>query len=286
MQYFFSFVPVALKINGEYKGIIHTEPKGKFLKSNDLIEFLSPTSEFLPLTFCLNSPPTQVRVLSCCYGDFIYPISLKPYPLPYEKLYHFEFNEVTVSVICDGVCKIILESKNYLCVNTLPEKPHSCQVLFCENGYIGLLFTLNKQTLITFDLSNGKALLTATANKIYLENSTLITQSSVPTILSHTITTTYIGQTKKKTLVRKNSVNTLSEEQFKYAFLECASLGDDLSDFLTTDIDQNLIKEFIGEFDAIMPSLSPSHDFSLVGKNLRFIKIKTEKGKICDVIID
>ena len=286
MKYFFSFVPLALKINGEYKGIIHTEPKGEILKPNDFIELICPSSEFLPISFCLKSPPEQIKILTSRFGSFIFPLALKPYPLGYEKLYFYEFGTTTISVVCDGVTKIIVEDKNLLLVETLHSKPRSCQVLFSENGYIGLLFELNKPTLLVFNLTKGKTELYTWADKIYLENECLITKTFSPTMLRHSVITTYSLNDFNKSIKRTLSLEKLNLEQKKYAFLECLVLGDNIDDFLASGLNATALKEFIGEFETIMPSLSPNHDFSLIGKKLKFIKFKMQDGLITDIDLD
>ncbi len=286
MQYFFSFLPLALKINGEYKGIIHTEPKGTTVKNSDFIEFASVSSEFLPLSFRFSSPPPQVRILTSRFGDFVYPTGLIPYPLPYEKLYYYELGEATVSIICDGGCKIILDGKTYLKVEALPSKPSSCEVLFSKDGHIGLLLNLNKPTVTVFNLADGRLELLSQGDKIEILSSQLIVKSFIPSLLSHTVTTTYSSDYKSREVSRNKSLSSLSPEQFKYAFLECVAIGDKLGDFLKEGLNESSLREFIGEFDAIMPSLSPTHDYTLISDRLKFIRLKMENGKIADVDLD
>lgn len=286
MQYFFSFLPFALKVNGNYKGIITTEPKGLELKEKDFIEFTSLNSEFLPLCFLLKSPPQSVRKLCSKFGDFIYPLSFTSYPLGYQELFSLNVKDINIKVICEGCCKLIISSSLRSFSAVLPSKPTSCEVLFAENGYIGVLLGLNKPSLYLFEVTCGKQKLFYQADMFEYHNQTIFTSYSPPTLLSHTVHTEFSSSGKTQKITRAKHLNELNEMQLKYAFLECVRLKDDISDFLSPQIEPENFLQFIGEFECVLASLSPNHDFSLVGKDLRFIKIELENRLITNAIID
>ncbi len=286
MQYFFSFLPCALKVNGEYKGIITTEPKGLVLKERDFIEFVSLNSEFLPLCFLLKSPPQSVRRLCSKFGDFIYPLGFTSYPLGFQELFSISYGDIKIKVVCEGCCKLNLYSSAFSTSLPLPSKPSSCEVLFVENGYIGILLGLNRPSIYILDLNCGKEVLFYQADKFEYSSGTLLATYSPPTLLSHTVKTEFSSSGKSQKISRGKSLSQLNEMQLKYAFLECVCLKDNICDFLSPEIESSNFLSFIGQFECIMPSLSPSHDFSLVGENLRFIKLELSNQKITDAIID
>ena len=286
MQYFFSFVPCALKINGEYKGIISTEPQGESLKENDFIELLSPNSQFLSLSFLLKSPPPQVRRLISTFGDFIYPLSFPAIPYPMQELYSYSTDGIHLKIICDGFCKLIFSSPTFYTTQILPSKPSNFSVLFIKNGYIGILLELNRQSIYLFNMKNGKLELYYQADKITFQEGVIKAESHLPTLLNHTVKTRFSSSGKNVEIIRGKQIGNLNSLQLKYAFLECVCIKDEVSDFLNPEINSKLFLEFIGQFDCIMPSLSPSHDFSLVGNELRFIKFEIKDDKIANAIID
>lgn len=285
MQYFFSFLPCLLKVNGKLEGLISTEPKGLPLKEGDFIEFLSPDCNYLPLGFLLKSPPPQVRRLTSIFGDFIYPLSFTPYPIFCEETLVYSHSKATVKLVCQALCNLVISTPNCQITEILPSKPSSIKVLFLENGYIGLLLQLNRPSIYIFEMANGKKMLTFQADEICYDGCVLSCKSFVPSILQHTVYTDFSSDGKNIKITRAKSLDQLSELQLKYAFLECVCLKDKVSDFLA-DIEPYSFLSFIGDFECIMPSLSPNHDFSLIGKNLKFIKLEIENRKITNAIID
>ena len=283
MQYFFSFVPVALKINGEFKGIIHTEPVAVNVKQTDFIEFICTQNSFLPICFTLKNKPDCVRALYSRYGDFIYPLSFTPYPV-YQKHFEYDTHDLRISVVSKGICKVYFYTVNTQQSYILPQKPQSCQVILSENGYIGLLLQLNKPYCIVFNISTGQLVFNCHADKIVCDGKKITTENFIPTLCKHKKITTFYRGEKTEMLTRENP--PLNELQLKYAFLECANLNDDLSQFLSDDLNQNSIKNFIGDFDCILPPLSEKYDFCLAGEKLKFVKIELLNDKICDIIVD
>lgn len=285
MQYFFSPIPCGLKINGEYKGELTLEPKGTHLKSSDFIEII-PFSDFVPVCFLFKNPPSQICRLTSHLGDFIYPISFKPLPLGYEEIFSFTNKDINLKIICDGSCKITLSSSGYFKSFSLPVKPTKHQVLFAENGYIGLLIELNRPSLYLFNTENGNKELFYQADRFIYREGKIKAITNLPTILRHQITACFFEQEKQTSIDRLKSPDELTLLQFKYAFLECCCINDSIKDFISEDIEPLSLTRFIGSFDYILPPLSSDYDFSLVGKDLRFIKIEIKNNKICNVIID
>ena len=124
------------------------------------------------------------------------------------------------------------------------------------------------------------------ADKIIYQSGTVQAESHLPTLLKHTVKTEFSSSGKSVEIIRGKQITDLNLIQLKYAFLECVCLKDEVGDFLNPQVDVSLFLDFIGQFDCIMPSLSPNHDFSLIGSSLRFIRLDIKNGKIDNAVID
>jgi len=281
--YFFSTISCLLKVNGESQGTLSLEPLEIEINKSHFLE-LVPQGEFLPITFSLNAPPNNVKVIETNFCTFVYPLSFKGYPLGYKKLLEKEFSNYKIEVLLDGVCKFLLQTNEFACVETISQAPTNIEILYKDNRYIALLFQLNKQVLIVKDVSSGETVFYKVAQKFYLENNAIYSTSTLPTICNHTITYCYSNSgTQRKIEKGKTAFSITNTTLFKFAFLECVSLKDNFSEFLKEDLPADKVSAFIGEFDYILPSPTPLYDFVLIGNDAKFIKLELENNLISNI---
>ena len=286
MYYFFSDLNCALKINGKFMGTLSYNPISVNVLTNDFIEIIPPC-ELLPINFTINNPPNSVKILPTSLGNFIYPISFKSYPLGYKELFKKDFNNYKVSVLLDGSVKFRLYTNNGTFVQNIPFYPYNVSVFYQDNRHIGLLFNGDKQFLVIKEVSSGNTIFCKLANNFYLENDKIICEQTLPTVLNHKIIATFNNANYSKKISREKELSSIKNQTlFCLAFLECVSLKDELTDFLCEHLPSEKISDFIGEFDYILTSPTPSYQFVLIGKGVKWIRFTLDNNKISDITID
>lgn len=291
MNYFvFSPVKCVIKINGTFICEIYTEPVKLNINKGALIEFFSSQDAFLPLSFILGNSVKSVAVLENSNGNFIFPLSFRKYPYPYEKVYSEKiFPDFTINVYNDCTGKMLLENSYSAKIISLPFYACVPQVIFTENRHIGLFFKENGYFYIinAEDLENK---LTKKTDEAYYENKELILKSFLPTLLAHEVTEKfrYPFQEGIIDFKREKSINALPQELKTFAFLECLRIGDDVSDFLVNDFKgKEKLKNYLGNYSFIQPCPTENYEYALIYENeVKFIKFKTINGNICDLFLN
>ena len=122
------------------------------------------------------------------------------------------------------------------------------------------------------------------ADEIFLENGVIYAKVITPSTLRHTIIYTIEKSEITRRIVKeKEPFTLLNETLFCFAFLESLSLKDEIGCFLQEGLDQVKLKEFIGEYDYILPCPNDSYQFTLIGSSVKFIKFTIKEQKIVDL---
>lgn len=274
--YFFSYLECIAKINGKtYQ--LSTELLKIDCSFGDIIEFCSPQNEFLPLHYILGENSPLVKEFSTPYGVYVFPEYFTPYPLHYEKIFcqNYFYDTVNITIIADGFIKLLMQNERSFNIEQLPFKPNQIECVFAENGLIGLLFKGKKSIFYLYNAKSNSIVLRENGEISF--DKTLTITKSYPTLLKHQVTK-YFNEdfTLNDVKISRNaSGNFTNPILFKYAFLECISLRDNVSDFLLHKENKDKIYDFFGNFNLILPFHEKAYDFILVYPDfVKFVKLK------------
>lgn len=284
MEYLiFSQIECCLKINGQYSGIINLNPKSFNIEQTDLIQFI-PLNSFAPISFILNNPIEQVKIINSQVCNFIFPVNFLYCNLGYQTHLLEQFNNFSLQVLTDGIGKIILLNNNNHFVETFTSKFDKISIFYKDNEYIGLLFKGERQLFILLDTVNFKTIFYKYIDEIYLENGTIIIKIFPPTLLNHQVKYTIKKGIITRSILRGKEPPTLLEPSlFCFAFLECLSLKDNVQDFLSAEINEEKLIEFLGDFDYILPLQHTTYQFAIISKSAKFLSFKLQNNKIFDI---
>lgn len=283
VYHIFSQINCYIKINGEYKGILSLTPLTLNLNGLDFIELL-PQNNFCPIYFTLSNPPPQVKTHNTSFGVYLYPVYFLSQNLGYKELFFKEYENFNLKVVLDGICKIIITNNAGCFTETISFNPTNFSVFYKDNRYIGLLFNLDKQLFILLDHQNLKTIFYKLVDEIYLENGVIYAKIATPSTLCHTIIYTIEkGEITRQIVKEKEPFTLLNDTLFGFAFLESLSLKDEIGYFLQESINQEKLKEFIGEYDYILPCPNASYQFTLIGSSVKFVKFTIKEQKIVDL---
>lgn len=286
--YFFSYLACIAKIKGKVYQL-STDLVKIDCSFGDVIEFCSPQNKFLPLHYILGENSPLVKEFATPYGVYVFPEYFTPYPYNYEKIFcqNYFFDSVNITVIADGFVKLLMQNESSFNIEQLPFKPTKIECPFAENGFIGLLFMGERSIFYLYDAKSNSIILRENGDISF--NKTLTITKNYPTLLKHEITKSYNKDFTEKDVVilRKANGDFTNPILFKYAFLECISLQDNVSDFLLHKENKDKIYEFFGNFNLILPFHEKEYDFILIySDSVKFVKIKLNNNLIEDIILD
>ena len=286
--HFFSLVKCYLKINGNPCGYVFNKTLFHEIHSGDLIEFLPENC--LPIHYVFPNISPFVKCYEKMGFTLIVPHNFCQYPYLFEKKFDFDFfsEKAKVVVFNDSGCKILIQNQTDFAVFPYPFYPHKIEPFYIKDRIIALLF--NEKHAFIFNAENKiEKLFELSARSAYTQNDKICFIREPPTMLLHKITYSLSPPfTEINADISRGRTNDLPDELKKYAFLECVAIGDDITDFLSSDLNYaDKLKDFLGNYIAILPPPNDKYDYLLLyDDEIKFISMKTQNGRICDIILD
>ena len=289
LYYFCADKTSALKIDGEFLGIISPTPACfPKTKMDSFIEFCPLDGQNSPVCFVLNeqflqTPPENLTVVTSLNAVIVY------FRLP-NLINHLgvinqrNFNRASVTVYTDNGYKLSLQTPNDFYCEQLDFKVDSCEFTPIFNDNL-LLITYNQSPVFY-----GVYKLEGSITKLLGGNAERITtnpfrvQQNFFDIANHQVTTEYeyFGgelKTKNKTVCVKDEFNVdqLPQEILPFAFAEELLVGGNVDKFLADNVIKNKDKlnGYLGNFIGTCPLPPFADGVGLIykkNKNLYSIK--------------
>lgn len=269
--YFLSYLPCAVKFNGEYIGKA-TENYSIKESEKGLYEFIPLRSGYLQSSFLWNeklSDATEnVQIIDLYGGFLIIPKFKRQIVSDYKELFFktidFPDFSASVEVFNENGCKLTVKCCDGKTTEALPLTPVSLDLEKAHlNGRAYLLaFLSNKKTAaFGFELSKSrvKTIFRRNCDGYEARDNILNLTELKNDLLRHTVVTKW-DFTDGITLVnasfrRGRELYALPAPLLPYAFFEELNLGKDPSDFLTPRLRPRAmeLKEFFGDYLAVLP---------------------------------
>lgn len=269
--YILSFLPCAVKFNGEYIGkasenyAIKKAEKGFF-------EFIPLTGDFTPASFLWeNKQPDDnenVQIIDLYGGFLIIPKFKKQVISDYKELFYkkIDFPDFSASleVFNENGTKLTVRCGNDKVTESMPFLPVSLDIEKAFlNGRAYLLVFLSDKKTAAFGFELTESRIKTVFRRVcdgYEAKDNLLTITELKNdLLRHRVTTKWDfsnGVTLKEANFRRDrELYSLPSPLLPYAFFEELALGKDPADFLTPRLRPRAaeLKEFFGNFRAVLP---------------------------------
>ena len=293
--YFLSPVPCALKVNGNFSGIV-TENYSILLFTEGFYEMLPLSARRFPLRFELTKDmkaPDNIRIIDL-YGGFLV---IPDFP-SYTGGRFCLFGEVLVTCYRGDGIRLIAESDNGLAIENLPFLPDAVKFEKIATGkkeYLFCAIEAEKTLLVAFDPSEGlKVVFRMLCADYKLHGNRLETTEVFKDIVGHRrITVWEFGDRPVSVSVSVTGarpVYALTEKLFPYAFFEEFPVGGDVSDYLTLRLRPRAdeLADFLGEFTSVLPPphFAPQDSVLLLRENgIDYAKAEMSGGAIDNVTL-
>ena len=299
--YFLSARPCALTLNDTYFGITDTFERFAEISLKDRTFVRFAPEGALPIGFFLTenirfTPPTGCEVYLLKDGIAIYAYDFPPADLTLRPIAQKRIGELLITVFSQGNIQLSIQSPQGFFTATLPPSFASCEIEF----HGGLLFLKSPNQL---------AIYTKTGERVFLETVLSFTASetefSVSLPLSDLfgriadctfslsdagITRTAFSLKQARTLHGDNTPEKVKDELLPYAFFTSVLIGANCEELLCAELapKANIIKEFLGDFIAVVPTQDTRVCGLVKKKSERLFEVayftaEVENGRIFDV---
>ncbi len=302
--YFLSPVPCALKVNGNFSGIV-TENYSILPFTEGFYEMLPLSARRFPLRFELTKDmktPDNIRIIDL-YGGFLVIPDFPSYTggkfclFGKQKIF-LSRGEVLVTCYRGDGIRLIAESDNGLAIENLPFLPDAVKFEKIATGkkeYLFCAIEAEKTLLVAFDPSEGlKVVFRMLCADYKLHGNRLETTEVFKDIVGHKrITVWEFGDRPVSVSVSVTGarpVYALTEKLFPYAFFEEFPIGGDVSDYLTLRLRPRAdeLADFLGEFTSVLPPphFAPQDSVLLLRENgIDYAKAEMSGGAIDNVTL-
>ncbi len=269
LYYFFSELPLVIKINGEYKGKIDKNFKKFDLPKDSFIEACPLNTAGFPISFMLDShflsSPTEGIIITDLKGAFVINFSLLSSFAPFSIISQQKFPFAVVTVFRENGLKLSIETPSDFYAETLfmPD----CDAVITpfalgDKQFVAVHFLGEKNLLVCFLLEDKIVKVFSSAIDEACFDNGLKTTHKFLDIAKHKITVEwdYSGArlTAKNFFIERDenyNVDSLSDSLLPYAFLEELLVGGNADEFLSDELKKNAchLKGFFGEYIGVFP---------------------------------
>ncbi len=269
--YFLSAIPCALKLNGEFLGVIG-ENYSILPYKNGLFEFIPLLRGYAPSCFILRKEQPDnnenARIIDLYGGFLIIPKFSERAASDFKELFFktidFPNFSVELRVYVENGIKISVRRGKDKTVKSIPFVPKTLNLekaFLNERAYLVAFLSDKKTAVFGFEISeNGiKTVLKRECDGFEAKNDKVFLTESISDVLRHTVTSTWSFNggvsLEKIDVYRGKEPYELPEMLLPYAFFEELRLGKNVSDFLTPRLRPRAddLKTFIGDFSAVLP---------------------------------
>ncbi|MBP5242855.1 MAG: hypothetical protein J6Z36_04100 [Clostridia bacterium] len=259
--YFLSARPCALKINGEYLGVVDGFERYCNLTPRDkpLCEFIPLNGGFSPLVFLLTEnilfqPPAGVSLCILPDGIAVYAEGFPPLPAPLRLIAETALPNGKITVFSDGTPQALVEEGNSSCVFRLGEGFEECNVTVHEN--LVLLSGMGRVCALFY----GEQFFRGEAKNCVFDKETgeLSLLTPLADFCNRTADCVWSFNTGKAVLTRCNlsPARLLPPEFILCVFLQNLLLGLPVEDLLSEELqgETENLKGYLGRYEQVIPT--------------------------------
>ena len=278
MYYFSAENTCAVKVNGNFVGILNQSVQPFHIPTQSLIEILSLNAKTDSYNFILNdaflTTPPKFAVITDLKGGYLIKILNFTVERHFKIYAQQKFGDIQITVFCDNCPKISVEGRNIFNIQTVDFFFTDAKIdcLFLNGKRFFAIAFRGEKTFLRIIREDGKTVFEKTVNAFDIKSG-LVTEEYMVDIAGHTVKTIWgvsneeIVENKRQIISRKNfSIHAVPEKILPYAFLEELLVGGDIAPFISDNLigKEKSIKNFFGNFVGIMPPPS-FRDYSEIG---------------------